>query len=151
MLRTPLLKDIVLKSGMSRTARNLAILLGGGVPITEAMDLTIQTSDNHHFREAFVQVRQDVSEGLLLSQAMARNPLFPKLLTQVIGVGELTGKLEPNLESVADFYEMETDDSVTRATQMLTPIMTIVIGGIVALIALSMYQPMYGIAGQMSD
>lgn len=149
LLKTPLLKDIVLKSGMSRTARNLSILLGGGVPITEAMDLTIQTSDNHHFREAFIKVRQDVSEGLLLSQAMARNPLFPKLLTQVIGVGELTGKLEPNLESVADFYEMETDDSVTRATQMLTPIMTIVIGGIVALIALSMYQPMYGIAGQM--
>ena len=151
MLKTPLIRDVVLKAGMSRTARNLAILLGGGVPITEAMDLTIQTSDNHHFREAFIKVRQDVSEGLLLSQAMARNPLFPKLLTQVIGVGELTGKLEPNLESVADFYEMETDDSVTRATQMLTPIMTIVIGGIVALIALSMYQPMYGIAGQMSD
>jgi type IV pilus assembly protein PilC len=135
---------------MSRTARNLAILLGGGVPITEAMDLTIQTSDNHHFREAFQNVRQGVSEGLLLSQAMAQNPLFPKLLTQVIGVGELTGKLEPNLESVADFYEMETDDSVSRATSLLTPIMTIVIGAVVALIALSMYQPIYGIAGQLS-
>lgn len=149
-LKTPLLRDIVVKSGMSRTARNLAILLGGGVPITEAMDLTIQTSDNHHFREAFVEVRQGVSEGLLLSQAMGRNEIFPKLLTQVIGVGELTGKLEPNLESVADFYEMETDDAVSRATSMLTPIMTIVIGAVVALIALSMYGPMYGIAGQMS-
>ncbi len=150
-LKTPLVKDIVLKSSMSRTARNLAILLGGGVPITEAMDLTIQTSDNHHFREAFLDVRQGVSEGLLLSQAMGRNSIFPKLLTQVIGVGELTGKLEPNLESVADFYEMETDDSVSRATSMLTPIMTIVIGGVVALIALSLYQPMYGIAGQISS
>jgi type IV pilus assembly protein PilC len=149
LLKTPLIKDIVVKSSMSRTARNLAILLGGGVPITEAMDLTIQSSDNHHFREAFMHVRQSVSEGLLLSQAMAQEPIFPKLLTQVIGVGELTGKLEPNLESVADFYEMETDDSVSRATSMLTPIMTVVIGGIVALIALSMYQPMYGIAGQL--
>lgn len=151
LLKTPLIRDVVLKAGMSRTARNLAILLGGGVPITEAMDLTIQTSDNHHFREAFVNVRQGVSEGLLLSQAMAQNPIFPKLLTQVIGVGELTGKLEPNLESVADFYEMETDDSVTRATSMLTPIMTIVIGAVVALIALSMYQPIYGIAGQLQE
>jgi type IV pilus assembly protein PilC len=150
LLKTPLIRDVVLKAGMSRTARNLAILLGGGVPITEAMDLTIQTSDNHHFREAFVVVRQQVSEGLLLSQAMANHPIFPKLLTQVIGVGELTGKLEPNLESVADFYEMETDDSVTRATSMLTPIMTIVIGAVVALIAMSMYQPIYGIAGQLS-
>jgi len=151
LLKAPLIRDVVVKSSMSRTSRNLAILLGGGVPITEAMDLTIQTSDNHHFREAFVRVRQSVSEGLLLSQAMAQSPIFPKLLTQVIGVGELTGKLEPNLESVADFYEMETDDAVSRATAMLTPIMTIVIGGVVALIALSMYGPMYGIAGQMSQ
>lgn len=149
LLKTPLIKDIVLKAGMSRTARNLAILLGGGVPITEAMDLTIQTSDNHHFREAFMNVRQGVSEGLLLSQAMARNPIFPKLLTQVIGVGELTGKLEPNLESVADFYEMETDDAVARATSLLTPIMTVFLGGFVALIALSMYQPIYGVAGSL--
>lgn len=149
MLKIPIVKDVQVKGQMARTARNLAILLGGGIPITEALDLTIQTSDNVHFREAFVSVRHDVSEGQLLSQAMAHQPVFPKLLTQVISVGELTGRLEPNLESAADFYEMETDDAVSRATSMLTPILTIGVGGLVAMIALSMYQPIYGIAGQL--
>ncbi len=146
-LKIPILKDVQVKGGMARTARNMSILLGGGIPITEALDLIVQTSDNVHFKEAFVKVRSDVSEGQLLSQAMAGQRIFPKLLTQVISVGELTGRLEPNLESAADFYEMETDDAVARATSLLTPIMTVFLGGFVALIALSMYQPIYGIAG----
>ncbi len=149
MLKIPIIKDVQIKGGMARTARNMAILLGGGIPITEALDLVIQTSDNVHFKEAFIKVRSDVSEGQLLSQAMSSQKIFPKLLTQVISVGELTGRLEPNLESAAGFYEMETDDAVSRATQMLTPIMTIGLGGMVALIALSMYQPIYGLAGSL--
>lgn len=148
-LKLPLIKDIQIKGGMARTARNLAILLGGGIPITEALDLVIQTSDNVHFKEAFIKVRNDVSEGQLLSQAMGNQKIFPKLLTQVISVGELTGRLEPNLESAAGFYEMETDDAVARATALMTPIMTIGLGGMVALIALSMYQPIYGMVGQL--
>jgi type IV pilus assembly protein PilC len=80
---------------------------------------------------------------------MGNQKIFPKLLTQVISVGELTGRLEPNLESAAGFYEMETDDAVARATSLLTPIMTVGLGGMVALIALSMYQPIYGMAGQL--
>ena len=151
LLKIPLIKDVQIKGGMARIARNLAILLGGGIPITEALDLVVQTADNVHFKEAFIKVRSDVSEGQLLSQAMANQPLFPKLLTQVISVGELTGRLEPNLDSAAEFYEMETDDAVSRATSLLTPIMTIVLGGLVAFIALSMYMPMYSIAGGLGD
>ena len=149
MLSIPLIKDVQIKGNIARTARNLSILLSGGVPITESLDLVIQTSDNVHFKEAFRSVRSEVGEGLLLSQALANHALFPKLFGQVIGVGELTGRLEPNLESVADFYEMETDNSVSRATSMLTPILTVGVGGLVAVIALSMYQPIYGIAGQL--
>lgn len=151
MLKIPIIKDVNLKGGMARNARNMAILLGGGVSITDSLDLLIETSDNVHFKEAFIKVRSDVSEGLLLSQAMKTQPLFPTLLHQVVGVGELTGKLEPNLESVADFYEAETERAVARATTMLTPIMTVAIGGIVLLIALSVYQPIYGIIGQLGD
>ncbi len=149
MLKLPIIKDVQIKGGMARTARNMAILLGGGIPITEALDLVIQTSDNVHFKEAFIKVRSDVSEGQLLSQAMGNQKIFPKLLTQVISVGELTGRLEPNLESAAGFYEMETDDAVARATTLMTPIMTVGLGGMVALIALSMYQPIYGMAGSL--
>jgi len=149
VLKIPVIKKVVIKGFMARTARNLALLLGGGVTITDALELVIETSDNQHFEEAFVKVRSDVGEGLLLSQAMKNQPIFPPLLYQVIGVGELTGKLEPNLEMAADFYEKETDAAVARATGLLTPIMTMGLGGMVALIALSVYQPIYGIAGQI--
>jgi len=151
ILKTPLIKDVNIKGAMARTTRNMALLLGGGISITDALDLIVQTSDNHIFKEAFQQLRSDVNDGLLLSQAMKNQEIIPTLIAQVVGVGELTGKLEPNLISIADFYETETDRAVAQATQMLTPIMTIVIGGIVAVIALSMYQPMYGIAGQLQN
>ncbi|MFA5054657.1 MAG: type II secretion system F family protein [Dehalococcoidia bacterium] len=149
MLKTPIIKDVNLKGAMARTTRNMALLLGGGISITDALDLIVQTSDNHILKRAFQQLRSDVNDGLLLSQALKNQAIFPTLIGQVVGVGELTGKLEPNLISIADFYETETDRAVAKATQMLTPIMTVVIGGIVAVIALSMYQPMYGIAGQI--
>jgi type IV pilus assembly protein PilC len=151
ILKTPLIKDVNIKGAMARTTRNMALLLGGGISITDALDLIVQTSDNHIFKEAFQQLRSDVNDGLLLSQAMKKQEIIPTLISQVVGVGELTGKLEPNLISIADFYETETDRAVAQATQMLTPIMTVVIGGIVAVIALSMYQPMYGIAGQLES
>jgi type IV pilus assembly protein PilC len=151
VLKTPLIKDINIKGAMARTTRNMALLLGGGISITDALDLIVQTSDNHIFKEAFQKLRSDVNDGLLLSQAMKNQEIIPTLIAQVVGVGELTGKLEPNLISIADFYETETDRAVATATTMLTPIMTILIGGIVAVIALSMYQPMYGIAGQLES
>jgi type IV pilus assembly protein PilC len=148
-LKIPIIKDVNIKGTMSRLARNLSILLGGGITLTESLELVIQTTDNVIFKEAFTKVRDDVHDGLLLSQAMRNQAIFPPMLTQVVGVGEHTGRLEPNLETVADFYEKETDKAVASATGMLTPIMTIVVGGIVALIAISMYTPIYGLAGQI--
>ncbi|MFA5374573.1 MAG: type II secretion system F family protein [Dehalococcoidia bacterium] len=150
-MKTPIFKEVNLKGAMARTTRNMALLLGGGISITDALDLIVQTSDNYILKEAFQQLRTDVNDGLLLSQALKNQDIFPTLISQVVGVGELTGKLEPNLVSIADFYETETDRAVASMTTMLTPIMTVVIGGIVACIALAMYQPMYGIAGQLEQ
>lgn len=149
LLKIPIVSRVVIMGYMARTARNMALLISGGVTITDILDLIVETSDNVHFKEAFVTIRSDVSKGQLLSQAMKNQPLIPSMMHQVVGVGELTGRMEPNLESTADFYARETDSAVTRATSMLTPVMTIGLGGMVALIALSVYQPIYGIAGQI--
>ena len=149
VLKIPVVSRVVIMGYMARTARNMALLISGGVTITDILDLIVETSENVHFKKAFATIRSDVSEGQLLSQAMKNQPLVPAMMYQVIGVGELTGRLEPNLESAADFYARETDSAVERATGMLTPVMTIGLGGMVALIALSVYQPIYGIAGQI--
>ncbi|NOQ43028.1 MAG: hypothetical protein GQ560_01055 [Dehalococcoidia bacterium] len=149
MLKIPIIKTVIIQSFMARTARNLSILFGGGVTMSQSLDLVIQTCDNHIFEKAFVQVRNDVQEGLLLSQAMKKQPLFPPLLYQVVGVGELTGRLEPNLDSAADYFENETDTAVNRSVTMLTPIMTLFVGGMVMIVALSVYTPIYGLAQQL--
>ena len=149
VLKIPILKDVSIRGTMSRVARNLSTLLGGGVTLTEALDLVIQTTDNAIYKDALSQVRADVHSGQMFSQAMMNHPIFPPMLTQVTAVGEQSGRLEANLEVVADFYETETDKAVSRATGMLAPILVIFVGGIVALIAMSMIQPIYGIAGQL--
>ncbi|KPJ51604.1 MAG: hypothetical protein AMJ37_04560 [Dehalococcoidia bacterium DG_18] len=151
VLKIPVIKNVAIQGTMSRLARNLAILIGGGITLTDALDLVIETTENVIFKESFIKVRADVNDGQLLSQAMRNQPIFPPMLHQVVGVGEHTGRLEPNLEMVADFYEHETDKAVASATGMLTPILTIVVGGIVALIAISMYTPIYGLAGQVGE
>jgi type IV pilus assembly protein PilC len=149
LLKIPVINSVIIKGFMARTARNLAILLGGGVTVTESLDLIIETSDNVHFKEAFIEVRRGVGDGLLLSQAMKNRPIFPSYMYQVIGVGELTGRLEPNLEGAADHYERETDAAVQRSVTMLTPILTLFVGGIVAVIGISIYAPIYSMAGQI--
>jgi len=149
VLKIPILKDVSIRGTMSRVARNLSTLLGGGVTLTEALDLVIQTTDNAIYKDALSQVRTDVHSGQMFSRAMMNHPVFPSMLTQVAAVGEQSGRLEANLEVVADFYETETDKAVSRATGMLAPILVIFVGGVVALIAMSMIQPIYGIAGQI--
>ena len=149
VLKIPIIKDVSIKGTMSRMARNLSTLLGGGITLTEALDLVIETTDNATYKDALSKVRSDVHSGQMFSRAMMEHPIFPPMLTQVVAVGEQSGKLEANLEVVADFYEMETDKAVSRATGMLAPILVVFVGGVVALIAMSMIQPIYGLAGQI--
>jgi len=150
MWKIPILKDVSIKSAMSRMARNLSILLTGGVTLTESLELVINTTDNVPFKEALVKVHADVNSGQLMSRAMMNYPIFPALLSQVVGVGEQTGRMENNLETVADFYEAETDKAVSKATGMLGPALVVVVGLIVAFIALSMLSPIYSMAGSIS-
>ncbi|MBE0415113.1 MAG: type II secretion system F family protein [Dehalococcoidia bacterium] len=149
VLKIPMIKDVIIRGTMSRMARNLATLIGGGITLREALDLVIETTDNHTFKEALSNVRSDVHSGQLFSKAMMDYPIFPPMLTQVVAVGEQSGRLEANLETVADFYESETDKAISRATGMLAPALVIVVGGIVALIAISMISPIYNLAGQI--
>jgi len=149
VLKIPIFKEVSIKGTMSRMARNLSTLLGGGVTLTDALDLVINTTDNLTYKKALSEVRSDVHSGQLFSRAMMAHPVFPPMLTQVVAVGESTGKLETNLEVAADFYEMETDKAVSRATGMLAPLMVIFVGGIVAVIAISLIQPIYSLAGQL--
>ena len=147
--RLPVLGKIAVMGAMSRLARTIAVLIRGGIPLTEALELVIQTTDHIPMKEALVKVRSDVHSGESMSQALLEQPVFPPLFSQVVGVGEQSGRLEANLETMADFYETETDRAVSRATSMLGPSLVIAVGVVVGFIALSVITPIYDLMGQI--
>jgi type IV pilus assembly protein PilC len=149
--RIPVMGKIIIMGTMSRLARTIATLLRGGITLVESLDLVIETSDNVHVHEALVKVRSDVHSGESMSRSLIEQPVFPPLFSQVVGVGEQSGRLEANLDVLADFYEGETDKAIARATGMLGPALVVVVGGIVGFIALSVITPIYHLVGEVGS
>jgi len=145
----PMMGKIIVMGTMSRLARTIAVLIRGGNTLTEALQLVIQTTDQIEIKEALVKVHADVHAGQSMSQALLEQQIFPRLFAQVVGVGEQSGRLEANLETMADFYETETDKAVSRATSMLGPILVCGVGLVVGFIALSVITPIYDLMGQI--
>lgn len=150
VLKIPIIGNVILIGTMTQMARNISIMVRGGISLTECLDLIVETTDNHPIRLAFEKVRTKVHAGEALSVAIARQRVFPPLFSQVVGVGEASGRLESNLEVLADFYEAEADRAVSRATGLLSPIMVVVCGLMVGLIAMAIYMPIYSLMGQLS-
>lgn len=151
VLAIPVFRALVLNTNAARFSRTLALLLRAGLPLTEIMDLIVRTTENSVLRRKVDGVRRKLLDGEGLSAPMAQAGCFPPMLVQMVAVGEETGTLDGNLEITADFYSREVDNKVDALTGMLTPLMTLVIGGIVGFIALSLVLPMYQLVGNIND
>lgn len=149
LLSIPLIKDIVLKSNLSRMSRTSAMLLRSGVSLIETLELSIETQGNVILREILYEIRTEVLKGSSISSAMKPFRIFPPLFFQMIAIGEESGRLETNLESVAETYEKESDRTVNRLLGMLEPAMVVVVGGFVAFIAISVVSPLYRLLQQI--
>ncbi|MEX1252799.1 MAG: type II secretion system F family protein [Dehalococcoidia bacterium] len=145
LLYAPAIGGITLLSNASRFARTLGLLLRAGVPLSEVMDLVINTTSNSIIKDGLGAVRDDLLAGEGLSAPLARTKLFPPLLVQMVEVGEETGSLDTNLNTMADFYEGEVDDRINALTSMIQPALTLIVGAVVAFIAVSIIMPMYSI------
>jgi type IV pilus assembly protein PilC len=143
-LRVPFkIGDTVRKVAMARFSRTLATLVGAGVDIIKALEITGQTSGNDVIEESLAEVRERVSEGIPIAQPLAANPNFPPMVSQMVRIGEESGELEKMLGKIADFYEDEVDAAVAALTSIIEPIMMIVVGGMVGVILIAMYMPMF--------
>jgi type IV pilus assembly protein PilC len=145
LLRAPLVGPITVFSNTSRFSRTVATLFKAGLPLSEVMDLALQTTQNRIVREALEDVREQLLRGEGLSKPLANSKLFPPMLVQMVEVGEETGTLETNLETMADFYAREVDQRINTLTSMIEPALTLGVGAIVAFIAISIVMPMYSI------
>ena len=143
-LRVPMrIGDTVRKITMARFARTLATLVGAGVDIIKALEITGQTTGNWVIESALADVRAKVHEGVPIAQPLVENPAFPPMVSQMVKIGEETGELEYMLGKIADFYEEEVDSAIQSLTSIIEPIMMIGVGAMVGIIIISMYLPMF--------
>src|SRR4051812_31777217 len=128
-----------------RFARLVGVLLGGGAPLLNALDDTIESIGDPVARDDAVRIRTSVREGVSLRGAVAESTLFPPLLAQLVGVGEDAGQLQVFLMKAADIFEERTERATQRLATLAEPAMIVVFGIIVAFVALSLLQAIYGI------
>jgi type IV pilus assembly protein PilC len=134
---------IVQQVAVARWSRTLASLTSAGVPLLQALEITGRTGGNVAVEEAMDGVISSVKRGGTIAAPLAQAPIFPTMVTHMVGVGEETGALDAMLDRVAEFYEEQVEASVKALTSILEPIMIIVIGSIVGFIVISMYLPLF--------
>ena len=134
---------IVQEVAVARWSRTLASLTSAGVPLLLALDITGRTGGNVAIEEAMAGVIDSVKRGGTIAAPLAQAPIFPMMVTHMVGVGEETGALDAMLDKVAEFYEDRVDASVKALTSIMEPIMIIVIGSLVGFIVISMYLPLF--------
>jgi len=143
-LRVPMkIGAIVQQVAVARWSRTLASLTAAGVPLLLALDITGKTGGNVVVEEAMEGVITSVKRGGTIAAPLAEAPIFPTMVTHMVGVGEETGALDAMLDKIAEFYEEQVEASVKALTSILEPVMIIVIGGIVGFIVISMYMPLF--------
>ena len=134
---------IVQEVAVARWSRTLASLTSAGVPLLLALDITGRTGGNVAVEEAMAGVIASVKRGGTIAAPLAQAPIFPTMVTHMVGVGEETGALDAMLDKVAEFYEDRVEASVKALTSIMEPIMIIVIGSLVGFIVISMYLPLF--------
>jgi type IV pilus assembly protein PilC len=135
--------QIVQQVAVARWSRTLASLTSAGVPLLQALEITGKTGGNVGIEEAMDGVIASVKRGGTIAAPLAQAPIFPTMVTHMVGVGEETGALDAMLDRIAEFYEEQVEASVKALTSILEPIMIVVIGGIVGFIVISMYLPLF--------
>jgi type IV pilus assembly protein PilC len=149
LLKIPVIGKIIIERSMGLFCQTASMLLQAGLRLPQIIDIVTQTNQNRIIRQAFSGVRERLVQGEGLSQPMSENPLFPPLLVEMIMVGEKTGEMDSTLGTLADFYEQEVDRKIDSLISMIEPVLTLLIGGLVIFIALSMITPLYSILKSM--
>jgi MSHA biogenesis protein MshG len=148
-LRIPVLGELLHQSVLSRVTRSLSISIEAGLPMIQALTLLSRTAGNAYLGEQVLRLRDAVERGETLSHAAAAAGIFPPLVLQMILVGEETGELTRLLEEVSGFYQREVDYRLRNLTAMIEPLLIIGVGGMVLVLALGVFLPMWNMIAKM--
>jgi len=145
VLKTPVFGPLVRKATIARFARTLSTMAAAGVPLVEAMESVAGAAGNAVYRDAILQMRDQVSTGNQLQMAMQQTNLFPSMVTQMVAVGEESGALDTMLSKVADYYEREVDDAVDALSSLMEPMIMVILGVLIGGLVIAMYMPIFKI------
>ena len=149
LLKMPVLGPVLQKITVARFSRTMGTLLQSGVPILDAIAICAKAAGNMVVEESLMYARDRIAEGRNLADPLAEKKVFPGMVVQMVAVGEQTGALDTMLSKVADFYEDETDVAVASLTSLLEPIMMVMVGSVVGVVLISMYLPIFELAGNI--
>jgi type IV pilus assembly protein PilC len=141
LLKLPILGNIMTKVAVARFSRTFSSLMGAGVSVLDALEVTGKAVGNKVIQKQLTDISAEVRNGQPLGKMLTGNKFFPPIVGQMMSVGEETGKIDVVLVKVADFYEEEVDAVIDGLTSIIEPIMIIVLGSFVGLIAASVMGP----------
>jgi len=142
-LHIPAVGSIIERSTLSRYCRSFSMMLSAGVPMTQALSLVADAVDNAYMHDRIVGMRRGIESGDSMLRVSNQSQLFTPLVLQMVAVGEETGQIDQLLNDAADFYEGEVDYDLKNLTAKLEPILIGFVAGIVLILALGIYLPMW--------
>ncbi|MBT3813414.1 MAG: type II secretion system F family protein [Gammaproteobacteria bacterium] len=143
LLKIPIVGMILHKSSIARFARTLATMSAAGVPLVEALESVAGATGNIVYYKAVMEMRDKVTTGESLQNAMAQANLFPHMVVQMLAIGEESGAIDKMLSKVADFYEEEVDNLVDNLSSLMEPFIMVFLGILVGGLIVAMYLPIF--------
>jgi len=145
LINAPIFGDVIQKSSVARMARTLSTLLSSGIGLIEAIEIASRTAGNYVIEKALADCKESVTVGKSFHVPLSRQKEIPMMVSQMVGIGEQSGSLDTMLAKVADFYEEEVETAVKAMTSLIEPIMMVFLGGIIAVILVAMYLPIFNL------
>jgi type IV pilus assembly protein PilC len=150
-LRAPVFGPLTRKIALARFSRTFATLIRSGVPIMGTLDIVAATSGNKIISQVVLDSRDSVRAGNMLSEPLAKSPVFPPMVTRMIAIGERTGSLEVLLEKIAEFYDAQVKAAVKSLTSLIEPLLISVMGVIVGVVVMSVFLPILDVVGKLGS
>jgi len=150
VLGIPTVGPIAQKFATSQATRTLATLLGGGIPLVNAIDVSARSISNQYLASELTAAAQQVREGRALASAMMQSGAFPDVAIKMVEVGESTGALQEMLNSLSEFYDEEIETSLTRFITIVEPALLVLMGIIIAALLLSLYMPLFNLSSMIT-
>ncbi|GAC1387689.1 MAG: type II secretion system F family protein [Candidatus Saccharimonadales bacterium] len=151
LLRTPILKTIIMKIAVARFARTFASLMSAGVSVLDALEVTGGAIGNKVIEGELKEAAKAVKNGKQLSEPLSQSPHFPPIVPQMLAIGEETGQIDTILVKVADFYEEEVETVINSLSSIIEPLMIVVLGSLVGLIAASVMGPIASLSKNIGN